>query len=94
MTEFNPGTERVRARNRIIKDLACQRGLPVNDLFALVENEPGFYVGGDGVHLAASGKSAQAMQVASEVKNFYRHDEFYGEDRRPLLKPLLKRYER
>jgi lysophospholipase L1-like esterase len=68
MTEFNPATARVRARNQIVKELASQRDLPVDDLFALVVNEPSFYAGGDGVHLVAKGKSAQAAQVAAEVR--------------------------
>jgi lysophospholipase L1-like esterase len=69
MTEFNPGTTAlVRARNQIVKDLASRRNLPVDDLFALVENDPGFYAGGDGVHLVAKGKSTQATQVAAEIR--------------------------
>jgi lysophospholipase L1-like esterase len=68
MTEFNTTTARVRARNQIVRDLASRRNLPVDDLFALVVNEPDFYVGGDGVHLAPKGKSAQAAQVAAEVR--------------------------
>jgi hypothetical protein len=68
MTEFSPNTERVRARNQIVKELASRRNVPVDDLFALVEDDPAYYAGGDGVHLAPKGRLAQATQVAAEIR--------------------------
>jgi hypothetical protein len=67
MEEFHPRTNRIRERNRVANGFAAKQGIPVDDLFALVEDHPEYYVGSDGTHLAAKGVSAQAAQVADQI---------------------------
>jgi hypothetical protein len=64
--EFGEKNERVKARNQIVVELAAQEGIPVDDLYRLVENHPE-YSGGDGVHYNAKGQTAEAAQVAHAI---------------------------
>lgn len=64
--DFDPQTERVKARNRIAADIMQAHKIPVNDLFALVEQHPDFY-SKDGVHFNDAGRAAQAKQVAEVI---------------------------
>lgn len=67
MAEFDEKTKRIRVRNAIGIEFCAKAGIQVNDLFALVENHPEFYLGGDGVHLGPKGVSAQAETVADAL---------------------------
>lgn len=64
--EFAPQTARVAERNRIAHALAAARGIPVNDLFALVHDHPEFHAE-DGVHFNTAGQAALAERVAEFV---------------------------
>lgn len=59
-------TARVRERNRIACEIAVQRQLPVNDLFATVIDHPE-YAAPDGVHFNADGQRVLGKQVAQKV---------------------------
>lgn len=61
---FDSKTERVTARNRIAAEVMQAHGIPVNDLFALVEARADFY-SKDGVHFNEAGRASQAKQVAA-----------------------------
>ena len=56
-----PLNERVLARNRIARELAEEKGLFYNDLYALVEGKPelrsddGFHYNGEGYEVLADG---------------------------------------
>lgn len=60
------GTKRVKARNKIAADYVAKEGIPVDDLYALVENHPE-YASKDGVHFNRQGIEVQAEQVAKHV---------------------------
>lgn len=64
--EFTDDNARVKARNQIVVELAAQAGIPVNDLYAVVENHPEFWAG-DGVHFKGEGQAAQAQLVTKAV---------------------------
>ena len=64
--QLAPRTERVRARNKIAAEVAARENIPVDDLFALVEDHPEYY-SRDGVHFNPQGVSAEAAQVAQKV---------------------------
>ena len=57
---------RVPVRNGIASGLAESEGIPVNDLYSLVEGHDSYY-SKDGVHFNDEGKSTQAEQVAKTV---------------------------
>ena len=59
-------TDRVRARNKAVADLAAAEKIPVNDLFAVVIDKPDLF-SKDGVHLNAKGSDALGKQVADTV---------------------------
>ncbi len=67
MTEFDSKTERVKARNQIALEAIKGKNIKVNDLFALVENHPEYYAGGDGTHLVTAGGNALIEQVAKVI---------------------------
>ncbi len=52
--------------NKIVIALAAQEGVPVDDLYQLVENHPE-YSAGDGVHYNAKGQTVEAAQVAQAI---------------------------
>lgn len=64
--DFDPQTERVKARNRIAAGVMQAHDIPVDDLFALVEQRADFY-SQDGVHFNDAGRAAQAKQVADVI---------------------------
>jgi lysophospholipase L1-like esterase len=64
--EFHPNNERVKIRNKIVVDLAAKEGIPVDDLYRLVENHQEYW-GNDGVHFNAKGQAVEAKQVAKAV---------------------------
>lgn len=66
LDQVDPRTERVRARNRLTAEVAARERIPVDDLFALLENRPEYY-SGDGVHSNAAGIAAEGEQVARTV---------------------------
>jgi hypothetical protein len=66
LREFAERNERVKARNQIVVELAAAEGVPVDDLYHLVENHPEYW-GGDGVHYNAQGQTAEAAQVARAI---------------------------
>lgn len=66
LTRVAKGTERVKARNKIAADYVAKEGIPVDDLYALVENHPE-YASNDGVHFNRQGIEVQAEQVAKHV---------------------------
>ncbi len=65
-SNFDPKTERVKARNRIAAEIMQTQHIPVNDLFSLAEQHPEFY-SQDGVHFNDAGRAAQAKQVADVI---------------------------
>jgi lysophospholipase L1-like esterase len=59
-------TDRVRARNKAVADLAAAEKIPVNDLFAAVIDKPELF-SKDGVHLNPKGSDALGKQVADTI---------------------------
>ena len=57
-------TNRVKARNAIAREVMAANGIPVNDLFALVEDHTEYY-SQDGTHFNGAGKKAQGRRRAS-----------------------------
>ena len=64
--QFDPKTDRVKARNKAAADLMGKEKIPTDDLFALVIDKPDWF-SNDGVHLNAKGSTAMGDQVAAEV---------------------------
>lgn len=63
---FAPETERVRERNRLARDIADTRKMPINDLFGCVVDHPEYF-SEDGVHFNPEGQSVLGKQVARMV---------------------------
>jgi lysophospholipase L1-like esterase len=63
---LDPKTERVKARNRAAAEFMGWKGIPVDDLFGLVQGHPEWYAG-DGVHFNAQGTAALGRQVADHL---------------------------
>jgi lysophospholipase L1-like esterase len=63
---LDPKTNRVKARNRAAAEFLGRQGIPVNDLFGLVQGHPEWY-SRDGVHLNAQGTAALGSQVADHL---------------------------
>ena len=63
LSRVSQRTERVKARNRIAAEIVKERGIPADDLYGLVKQQPDWY-SGDGVHFNGKGKEAQAAAVA------------------------------
>ena len=59
--------DRVIERNRIAAEIMGAKGIPVNDLYGVVQNHPEYFAK-DGVHFNETGQAAQAAQVAEYVK--------------------------
>ena len=53
LREFHADNARVKARNKIVLELAAKEGIPVDDLYSLVENHPEWIA--DGVHYKPRG---------------------------------------
>jgi hypothetical protein len=66
LEEFDAENKIPLARNKIVAEVATKNGIPVNDLYTLVEKHPE-YSGDDGIHFNAAGQAAQAQQVAKYV---------------------------
>lgn len=66
LAAFDPKTERVKHRNRIAQEFVANAGIPVDDLFGLVESHPEYY-GADGVHFSPAGVAAEAQQVSRAI---------------------------
>lgn len=60
-------TGRVKARNAIAAEIMEKHGIPVNDLFALVEDHTDFF-SQDGTHFNEAGRAAQAKAVADTIQ--------------------------
>ena len=63
--QFDAKNERVKARNTIVVGLAAQEGIPVDDLYGLVENHPEWI--SDGIHYKPEGTNVQGEQVAKHI---------------------------
>lgn len=77
MEEFDPHTERIKERNRIALEVIREYDIVYNDLFAIVEDHPEYYVSGDGVHLIEEGTTALAERVSEVLRgclNFPEHN--------------------
>ena len=68
LKEFLPMNDRVKARNKIVIDLAAKENIPVNDLYGLTQDHPEYW-GNDGVHFKPEGVAAEAKQVAEKVQS-------------------------
>lgn len=67
MEGFAPWTQRVVARNKIAGSYARKAGIQIDDLYAAVQNHPEYYLGGDGTHPNADGRSAEAHDVSQSI---------------------------
>ena len=63
---FHPNNERVKIRNQIVVDLAAKEGIPLDNLYPLVENHQEYW-SNDGVHFNAQGQAVEAKQVARSI---------------------------
>jgi len=63
LTEF---TEHIKARNALVRELAGKENIPVDDLFALLENHPDYY-SADGTHSNGKGVEVEGKQVAAAI---------------------------
>jgi lysophospholipase L1-like esterase len=66
--QFDPKTDRVKARNKAAADAMKKEMIQTNDLFSLVVEKPDWF-SQDGVHLNAKGSTAMGEQVATSVLN-------------------------
>jgi hypothetical protein len=66
LEEFHATNERVKARNRIVVRVASEKGIPVDDLYGLVESHPEYWMA-DGVHFQPAGQAVEAKQVARTI---------------------------
>lgn len=66
LDQFDPRTERVKARNKAAADLMAKEKLPTDDLYNLVATRPEWY-SADGVHFNAKGVAALGEQVAGRL---------------------------
>ena len=64
--DLDPKTERVRHRNRIADACAASRGIPVNDLYALVVDHPEYF-SEDGTHFNSDGLTVVGRRVAESI---------------------------
>lgn len=62
---------RVIERNNIAAEIMKTAGVPVNDLYGVVQDHPE-YVAKDGVHYNEKGRTAQAEQVAAQIETVLR----------------------
>jgi lysophospholipase L1-like esterase len=64
--DYQPNTERVKARNAIAKTITDKENIPTDDLFGFLSEKPEFW-SGDGVHLNGQGNSALGKKVAEAI---------------------------
>ena len=62
-----PKTARMIRRNELVAAFAQREKIPINDLFALIQDHPEYHLA-DGVHFNEKGSEALAEQVASEIR--------------------------
>jgi hypothetical protein len=62
-------TERVKVRNQIAAEIMDKLGLPIDDLYGLVEQHHDWH-SGDGVHFNEKGKQALGKQVGESVRKY------------------------
>jgi len=67
LEKLSPKTDRMVRRNALVAAFAKREAIPVNDLFAVVQNHPE-YRAIDGVHFNETGNTALAAQVAAEIR--------------------------
>jgi hypothetical protein len=67
LDQFDVFNDRIKVRNAIAREAASRAGIPVNDLFALVENQSGFY-SNDGTYANGNGVEAEGRQVAESIQ--------------------------
>lgn len=73
LSQFHPQTARVRERNRIAREIADTRNVPVNDLFSLVADHPEYFAE-DGVHLNSKGQTVVGERVAAFILGVFEGD--------------------
>lgn len=66
LDEVSPQTERVKRRNQIALNEITKAGIPVNDLFSLVDGHAEYYRP-DGVHFNGQGVAIEATQVTAHL---------------------------
>jgi len=66
VTELDPKTDRVKARNKAAAEMMAKEKIPTNDLFALVIDNPE-WSSQDGVHFNAQGTTVLGARVADEI---------------------------
>jgi hypothetical protein len=67
LERFDPLTVRVQARNDAAEELVKKAGIPIDDLYTVVEKHPEYY-GPDGVHFNPKGVTALADQVIKSLE--------------------------
>jgi hypothetical protein len=65
--DYQPNTERVKARNAIAKTITDKKNIPTDDLFEFLSDKPELW-SGDGVHLNGQGNSALGKKVAEVIE--------------------------
>ncbi|MEL7587466.1 MAG: SGNH/GDSL hydrolase family protein [Prolixibacteraceae bacterium] len=68
MKNFAERNSRVIERNRLVAEMLKNEDVAINDLYSVVEADPVFYQGGDGVHPAPAGVKALAKQVSGKIR--------------------------
>lgn len=66
LQEFDAENRIPLARNKIVASVAAKEGIPLNDLYAMVEKNPE-YSGDDGVHFKPEGAALLGKQVATMI---------------------------
>jgi lysophospholipase L1-like esterase len=67
VSQIDPKTDRVRARNKAAAAVMAKEAIPTDDLFALVVGKPE-WSSADGVHFNAKGSAALGGQVADHIR--------------------------
>lgn len=67
LDRLDPLTIRVQARNDVAEELVKKAGIPIDDLYTVVEKHPEYY-SNDGVHFNPKGVAALAEQVVKSVE--------------------------
>ncbi len=68
MKGFAERNSRVIERNRLAAEMLKNEDVLINDLYSVIEPDPVFYQGGDGVHPAPAGVKALATQVSNKIQ--------------------------
>ncbi|HKM34337.1 MAG TPA: SGNH/GDSL hydrolase family protein [Lachnospiraceae bacterium] len=70
MPTDNPDSADIEAYNEILKKVANNNQIPVDDLFPIVKGKEKEFVGEDHIHLTESGFQAVAKQVTEMIEAF------------------------